>query len=48
MALEPHTRGIWHGCWHPLIFGTEQLLNRQRGTGYRLGDGSVVTEGIKA
>lgn len=29
--LEPHTRGISHGCWHPLIFGTAAVTEQTEG-----------------
>lgn len=31
MVLERHTRGISHGCWHPLIFGTAAVAKQTEG-----------------
>lgn len=51
MVLERHTRGISHGCWHPLIFGTAAVAKQTEGgkvTDLEPGDGSVVNEDMKA
>lgn len=46
-ALERNTRGIWHGCWHPLIFGRAAERGGQV-TGLVARDDSIATEDMKA